>query len=573
MISGLGLVLIELLCFLPIMRKAGFYFDDWATLCQLYFGPKEFGIWALMQNYAVHNSLVIIRPLEALHFGIAYWFFGVNPWPWHALNIGLEIIVGLLTCAIVSKLSGSQVLGFFSGAFVLLCPSHDSSHYWIVCSSVSLSFALYLGSLLATIQSVTVAKPSSRLLLQTVSAFLFALSLFNYETFMPLAVVNILVVIFSQMNKPFSKSNFAEALKLSVPTILSMVLPVVSLVCYLKFIVPAISAASMREIHFDPQVFLSTIFNGVGLHTPVTFMSFVVQRAAEGLDGATGSEVVRLLLIALLSGGGIYFLSRIEPCSSEAVSQDCNSLLFPEFLILVGIIAVVVSYSIFGLSPDYPPTFMTYLNRINTGASLGTALAIGGLWSYVSGKIPSVGSFRLIRLLLFWVLPTLLLVGFTLANFGLAKPWIVSWQNQKHIQEQIVLKAHQWPADASILLANCPRYVMWAPVYDGVWDFRNTLQIILNRRDLQAGVVSERLVLGPAGLTDVSRGVVCGVYPFSSLYLLVAPSCNPVRVQSADQFVQVVERDGMGFGLDPAALKAWQQKAKSIGSLPHEPER
>lgn len=557
-------MLIELLCFLPIMRKVGFYFDDWATLCQLFFGPKEQGLWGLMQNYAVHNSLVIIRPIEALHFGTVFWFFGVNPLPWHAVNIGLEIIVGLLTCAIVRRLCGSEAVAFFAAAFVLLCPSHDSSHYWIVCSSVSLSFALYLASLLATIESVSASKSSSRLLLQLLASLLFALSLFNYETFMPLAVVNIMVVVFLRMDSALSLKTVASAVVRSLPTVASMALPVVSLVCYLKLIVPRISAASMREIHFDPQVFLSTICSGVELHFPVTFARFVFARAFEGLQGLTLSEVARIILIGVVILGCLLFHAGCKRSRETNEGEKNSAFVQPHYLTLVGLVAVAISYTIFGLSPDYSPTFMTYLNRINTGASFGVALILAGAWSYLSCKYDYCRSIGLPKLFLMQTIPTLLLLTFALADLGLSKPWIASWATQKHIQEQIVRTAEQWPSNASVLLMNCPRYVMWAPVYDGVWDFRNTVQIILNRPDFKAGVVSERLLLNQDGLSDISRGIVCGTYPFSSLLMLAAPSCRAIRVENAEQFVQVVEREGMGFGLEREALKVWQEKAREI---------
>jgi hypothetical protein len=559
-----SLVLIELLCFLPIMRSVGFYFDDWATLSQLYFGPKDQGLWALVQNYGYNNSLVIIRPIEALHFGLAFYFFGLNPFPWHLVNVILEIVVAILTCVIVRKLSGSLVVGFFAAVFVMLCPSHDSSHYWIVCSSVTLSFALYLASLLATIEALGTSKVLMRVSLHSCSALFFALSLFNYETFMPLAVLNIFVSILVHLNRSISLTALFLALRKSVPSVLAMVLPVVSLLFYLKVVVPSISSVPMRAINFDMTVFLTTIFNGVCLSSPMSLAAFVFERAREGLSAVSTGELLRAALLTLLVGGVIFLLTSSAKDSKQSAPDTSKSLLSAYQLILLGLIAVVVSYSIFGLSPDYPPTYLTYLNRINTGSSFGLALAFTGIFMLCFGRIKGRESLSIWPVVALSIPPMLLFLVFTLANFGLAKPWIASWVTQKHIHNKIVQNAKKLAPNSSLLLLNCPRYVMWAPVYDGIWDFRNTVRILLHDRDFSAGVVSERLVLSKNKLEDISRGVVCGVYPFSSLYLLVAPDCNPIRVENPKQFVEVVESRGMDFGLEQSAVRRWKERVADL---------
>lgn len=572
LLSALGLVLVELLCFLPIMRRVGFYLDDWATLSQLYFGPKEHGFWALAQAYGYNNSLVIIRPLEALHFALVFWNFGLNPLPWHITNVVFDCAVAILVNIVVRKLSASRAIGFFAAIFVLLCPTHDSSHYWVVCSSVTLSFVFYLGSLLSTIEALKAKGKFMKAGRHFMAALLFTLSLFNYETFMPLAVLNILVAFFYNVNRGCPRLEFSarllsilrSAVFASLPVVTSMVLPVVTLLYYLKVIVPSISTASMRSINFDINVFLSTVLTGVELNTPLPFLRFVFSRVGEGIDGISVAEIIRLgvsiCIVALIAG----WYSRVERDSikhEQVASLENDSMKMAGLpLIFLGLFTVVVSYTIFGLCSDYPPSFVTLFNRINTGAAFGLALLFSGLLSLRSIQSIKVEGFRQLVLLGPAIAVTAV---FTLANFGLSKPWIVSWQTQKQVQNHLVPVVAGLPSNATVLLLNCPRYVMWAPVYDGIWDFQNTARILLNRKNFSASVVSERLIVDRNAVRDVSRGTECGAFTFSTLYLLEAPSCIAMPAQNAERFVNLVEQKGMQFGLQKQALEKWRASANN----------
>ncbi len=572
LLSAVGLVLVELLCFLPIVRRVGFYLDDWATLCQLNFGPKEQGFWTLALHYCLNNTLVVIRPIEAVHFCLAYWNFGIDPLPWHLVNVFFEIIIAILAYAILRRLSGSSSVGFFSAVFLLLCPSHDSSHYWVVCSSVSLSFALYLGSLFATLHAVADVHLFRRIAFHSLSSILFALSLFNYEMFMPLATVNVAVsillslrersVLLAEPRREFSLVLIRHSVLSSLPTIVAMVLPILLLVLYLKLVVPFVSNASMRSISFDISIFLLTLRNGIQLNLPGPFSCFVAARAAEGLEGISSLEALRVLLITSISTSLVVWLNSREAITTPLKEQYESSLSgLP--LVLLGMFTVFVAYTIFGLCPDYPPTFMTIFNRINTGASFGLALVISGVFTHravVGGDSRTRMQFGL--MVLFCVLSVSV---FSLANIGLSKPWIASWKTQKHIQNELVTHSGLLPVGASLLLLNCPRYVLWAPVYDGVWDFQNTARILLNRKNFNANVVSERLIVDSLGVKDVSRGIECGVYPFSSLYLSVAPDCVPIRASTPQHFIDIVEHDGMGFGLQREAVARWKVEAAAAG--------
>ena len=73
-------------------------------------------------------------------------------------------------------------------------------------------------------------------------------------------------------------------------------------------------------------------------------------------------------------------------------------------------------------------------------------------------------------------------------------------------------------------------------------------------------MVSERLSLDSEGVQDMSRGYKCGSYPFKNLLLVIAPQAELVRVKDGRDFIDVVGRRGMTFGLSPQALAEWTKQ-------------
>ena len=542
-----------------MIAHVGFYLDDWATLSFLHFAPREDGLLGLWKNYLLSDGRVLIRPIEVIHYGTIFWFAGLKPYAYHLVNLVFEILAAFFAFLCLRKLSGVSSLSLVAAIFILLHPGHDSSRYWVICTSVSLSLALYFVSFFASLKGLD-RKGTGSLFWHAAAGFFFLLSLLNYETFLPLAALSVLSAFYTG----FRESAFApgdwqgslsklallkRGLARALPVLLSLVLPLVLLLIYLKIIVPLFGHGYAHPVKLDAKVMLDTVFTGLALNTPWQAGAFFLTQARDAVSTWTSGEIVRLLLIALISGGSVYLLNAFS------LKAPDTGRLRPLDLISLGIVSMVASYTIFGLSPDYKPTYLTLVNRVNTGASVSAALILLGLLLLL-GKF----SVRL-RVIVPVVAAVFFAAFFTLADWGLAKPWITSWYTQRTIFEAISKKRDEIPRGSSVLLVNCPRYALWSPVFDGVWDFQNMLRIITNDKSASGNVVSERLSVEKGALVDVSYNYECGRYPFKSLFLLVAPGTGGfIRCPDGGTFVSVVEREGMTFGLDKKVLSKWRSQ-------------
>lgn len=566
LLSALVLAFIELCCFLPIMGKVGFYLDDWATMAYLHFAPRNQGLIEYLKYYLLNDSRVQNRPLEVLHFGLIDWFAGANPLIFHLFNLGLEALCAFLAYRIFVRISGEKAIALIAALFFLLHPGHDSTHYWVICSSVTLSMFLYLCSLhfsLAFADSAIVQGQSGvrfkPWLFASLASLFFLLSLLNYETLVPLAALNVLLV--AALTKPsLEAESWLSSLRPGLVVAVALSISIGLLICYLKFFMPVLGKGYVHQAIFDWPVMVKTLARGCELNLPIAFFAFIFEQCQAVWASISRAEWLRLASIGVGAAVVVFGLRQFDARERTVQSplEPARGYLTPLYLIGIGAIGVVASYSVFGLSSDYEPTYYTMVNRINAGAAFASSIVLLGLlklvpyWSGVrANNIASV---------LLALFSGALVACFGLTNFGLARPWLVSWQTQTTIRKNILAQRDNLGKGPTLLLVNCPRYVMWSPVFDGVWDFCNMLRIGLNDFDVNASVVSDRLSVDSKGVKDVARGYECGRYPFDRLILVVAPGAELIAARDAKHFIQTVSARGMGFGLPAKCIEQWEKE-------------
>jgi hypothetical protein len=558
------LVGVEVASFGASLKKTGFYLDDWLMLKQLTFGPQNY--LDLIYTYLTTDPRVIIRPLEALHFGTVFFFSGADPLGWRLSNMVMEVLSAFFVYLIVTRMALSRSIGFFASLFFMTYPVHDSTHYWAVCSCVSFSLTFYLASLWATLKGASHAARANastamRNLWLGVAYLSFALSIYGYEPFLPLCALNaVAYVLISSGMKPILSSARKIVLH-SIP----YAAVIGSLLLYQRTIVPLILKAALHKIHFDPGLIAGTIVEGLRVSSPVGMTPFIashVNSFVQSSDLNTGNTV-RLFLLAVLVALGVLVSADVKRLSMKTSYG----------LLVLGLLTVAASYSIFGLNPEYKPTLITLVNRINTGAAFGLSIVFAGLlslfllWERRPAGEPgshSVGRGTIaLRLAFATVITGCLLVAFTITSWSLGKPWEISWSVQQRTFDAFRARKEEFKNVRNVVLMNCPRYVDATPVFDGPWDFEQQLHLALGRSDIAGGVVSERLIIGKDSAQDVTLGFACAEYPFNDLVLVTPGLTSVVKVHSAGEFIDVIEREGRQFGLQDSTIADWRSQVES----------
>lgn len=551
-LTGLGF-----LCFWPTVKHVGFYLDDWIMLNTLANGPDNF--WECFKYYFSADVRVVKRPIEALHFLVMFKMFGLRPVGYHVFNLVMEIIAGWLFYFCLVRMTGKRLIALAGASLFLLYPSHNATHYWVVCSSVTLSLIFYFGSLLANLEAEIRKKP----FLHVLSAVLFLIGVLNYEVFVPLVAINVLVVFFIAMKTEGMKRAFISSSLVVV--LLGIATAMAS--AYISWIVELVGSAWLHHVMFDYNLMTTTISKGFYYNFPwVAFAFFFEKIALKFQFGVAFTDWLLMLSMILLFCISSWFLLKLGSSSSN--NGDESESLFPEFkslksnsqaiwLFLLGLITIFVSYTIFGLNDSYEPTFGTLVNRVNTGASIGVTFIFCSLVIYLFNLAGEKTS-RKLPVILLVSISSLLVSVFSFTNWSLSRCYRLSWQLQSHIIKHIRDNRAHFSGVKSLLLANVPRYVDEAPVFDGVWDFQPMLRLNLENKKINGGVVSDRLKVEEDRVVD-SRGLmILGSYKFDGLSVLVSPQCDLLKVNTANEFIDLIQDKGMTYELNKELPEKWR---------------
>lgn len=547
LVALIGLAILEIICFFPSLKETGFYLDDWVFLSIFKSGPSDF--WQAFHNLLAVDPRFINRPLEAILFLTSYKCFGMNPLGYHLSYAVMEVISAWLLYLVLSRIGKSRLTAFLASAVFLLMPTHNASHYWVSCICVGLSLCLFCGSLLA--DSIGAVKRS--IIWHVISCLLFILSIFNYELFLPLIVLNIFIVV---KTKSDQGDSLVDSIKGAVPTALMFMGSIMLLLFYLKIVVPKIGKTWTHEVKLDPILMFNTVAEGIKLHMP----SYFLEHFGKILNSTFSSG---LSLMQMLSIFGIAITIVIVSVYQKSQESDDypDSLRSGLAILFAGIISFVASFTIFGLNHEYFPTYLTLVNRINTGAAISVAFIVSGtllLLRYILNQLKTRSSTTNVLL----IVPIIVLsTYFCTVNWALARPYILSWQVQSHIAKFLKENKTKLKTVKSMFIANAPTYADEAPVFDGVWDFEPMARIMLDRDDLQGGAITDRLrfLQGKDYVQDYSGTFLCATYQFDELYILFSPECELVKVESPKQFIDLIESRGLKFKR-PDLAETWRKQ-------------
>lgn len=524
-------LLLEALTFGEILPRIGFYLDDWNMVSQLYFGPQQ--LWSMIGTYFLGDPKIIVRPVEVPHFISMFWLFRLEPIGYHLTNAFMEVVTVWLAYVVLYRLSDSRMLSLLAGIVFLLYPIHDSTHYWIVASSATLSLMLYMVSLWCNIEGAARANRT----LMAVGYLCFALSIFNYECYLPLFPFSVACALYVTADR---KRFVARGFLQSIPYVLA----IAAVFAYGRWLVPLLGTAWVHGAEINPANIFRTVVRGVQVSITAEPFQFLGDRLVR--DGVWSRPRAWLAIVPACVCGCIL----LAAFAKEQVSR--KKVLLMAF---AGFVVVLLSYTIFGLNSEYEPTLSTFVNRINYAAALGAGMLFAAIVLLVgttrSGKFQQVFlSIALVGFVLFSIL----------GNWAMSRPWTLSWVMQKHVRQVVLDNRTAFKSNDTIMLLNSPRYVMWSPVFDGAWDFQNMVRLTLNDSTINGGVVSERLSVKPGCVVDVSHNYVCATYPFAGMRALVATDSQVVPIHNASDFVDVVSRRGMAFDLDSGMPAKWRSQ-------------
>lgn len=549
-----SLLFVQIACFLPICFQVGFYLDDWLTFWNLHFAPHN-PIDLIKASF--NDPRMVTRPVQCLYYGISYFFFADRPLPYHLLRCALEFVgVACLYLGLL-RLSGQRIFATLGALFFILYPNHDATHYWIGAGlGPGFGLSLYLASFYLLIESAKAELLNKRLAWYSGSLVAFALSAFCYESFLPMlslsfCALNLCYPKGEGTSPPsFLKRTFSSLLYLLPFVLLALCEPV-----YQRVLLPRISKTFLSPSTFDLNYFLSVFPAAANVSFGPSFFNFCFERARDAIISISPLSAVQAVCTVLAAIAALLISTKISKDSLPEQSPSARTEGFgPLPYVVSGALVFVCSYLTFAVAQGYTPVLDTMLNRVNIGGSVAMSIILAALVCSLLNAKSSLSSTN-------WKLTALTLpvvTFFALANLGLSAFWICSWEVQKNTRFLIQKHADQIKAGDSIILAHIHRYLMWAPVFDGTWDFQSMLRMTLNRNDVQGGVISDRLSIQGANVVDNSLGYVCASYPADRITVLFPSEDKWLRTATTAGFVEAIEENKSQLLLEQSTFDRWR---------------
>ena len=88
------------------------------------------------------------RPVFVLWIRLSYLLAELSPWGWHFLSIAKHLLVGIVLCLLIYRLSGDRLASFVAATLFVLHPSHTESVSWVTVPDPLLTLFLLLSLLL-----------------------------------------------------------------------------------------------------------------------------------------------------------------------------------------------------------------------------------------------------------------------------------------------------------------------------------------------------------------------------------------------------------------------------------------
>jgi hypothetical protein len=495
------LAVISLLTSVLSVTRLGFYSDDWAFLKSFRFAPDQ-SLSGLVRTFTTEND-TSPRPVQALYDAILYRLFGLNPLGYH-VAIAIVIFLSLwLFYLALEQLLEDRVAALAIVLLYGLLPHYSTVRLWLATTQITVSMAAYF---LAVYSDTRQLLANTAWGWTTLSVVCLLLSGLSYEAFLPLFLVNPIVMglkhiqIRRRGQEPCRKTWEWWLYYLRNP-------PLILLILGFKFLVT--SRASSIQEPWIKNAFPAAVelnFGAYGMRLPHV-LGAIWRRY---FDAPTFIlSLVITLIIAL-------YLARLAITTSQR-----------QFRVVEIFALTLAAFVLTGLSYAYFWTTFGFgvgiNNRVAVAASVPVSILIAGLaglFSRILGR-GNVGN------LLFCVLISLCCgcaywIDQTIASF-----WIESSHRQQVILSQIQQAIANPPKGTSILLDG---YCPWTGpgiIFETDWDLTGVFAFAYNDPSIQGDVlwpqmqVSERAVLNPTEKTT---------YPFASLYFYDVGKQQATRV-------------------------------------------
>ncbi len=440
----------------PALLDLGFYHDDWFTLSIIHFAPPS--LEHRMATLANADATQWFRPLDIPLWCGLYALFGLDPLPWQAFLLLVNVGGAVAAAQVAHRYGLSRARSLLAGLLFLAYPSKDANLYWPLNVISPLSLLLALAAHLRALAYIQTGREASRW--AAAGLYLASVATYDQTAFLPAAWLAH-PRLFDAGVGPRARRAFLTAGA-----------ALAAFFSYKFLIVPfGLGIPYSKTVILSPWNFVRAYLAGINSLAGPELIQGTLLSLWRGLSTQPLAAVAALALPWLLIS------RRWEGDDEPAFSSSRDAL------VLVGALMAALAYLPVALSA-YVPAPLNHQNRINLGPALGLVLAAGGCVSRAGAGRPS---------------GLILAAGVLLAaQCGSALSWAESYRRQVDVWGQVLRLKEAWPADKTLLVRLPERYVdRRAPVFDASWDITGAVRLWTGDARRRARTLNPRMRFEP----------------------------------------------------------------------------
>ncbi len=494
--DSLAIALVVLLSAALYVPFLGFYSDDWTFLWYVLGDPRRQSLGEMLWRTFSLTDSIMTRPVHALYAGILLAVFGAQPLGHHVVNSSVIAASAVLFYLVLREIGQDRLTALAAALLFGLLPHYATDRFWFVTIQVALSAAAYFISLLADLKAT--GRPAGRRWpLRMVSVVALLTSVMSYEIFMPLIVLNPVVVWFC--HRRHGTAEWRSILPFAVVQLAIVIACGVFKAIYTARMVEA--TAIDHVVWFGKLLaiaFYTLVFGDFGLRLPLVLWDIVARQDVAPVVGA-----------GLLAGMVVLVYLRRAARETGAMLADRVA---HARRIAAGALLVIAGYSIFFVTFTAGISTTGINNRTSMAAVIGIALGIVGVLGWAVTWFPPTWRVSIFTA----AVATLCASGFIIVN-TLGLYWGAAAARQRVVLAAVKRDVPTLPSGSTLLLDGLCPYVGPAPVFDSWWDISAALRLVYRDDSLAGDIVKPSLEITEEGIYTHIWDKRIGPYRYQTL--------------------------------------------------------
>jgi hypothetical protein len=472
--------------------RIGFYWDDWRLFQLLHFSTDQ-SLSGLMRSLFAGWPDLRVRPVQVLQLAVLYQLFGLKPVGHHLVNTAILFLgVSVFYFALLA-LTGRRLMSLAIAAIYGVLPHYSTDRFWYANFCANLSMVFYFLSLYWDVKSLRF-KGSRMWQWKGAGSLSLVTSSLSYEVFMPLFLLNPVLIAFKRWQLRFSEKSVrwnwmtSGLFYLANPLLLGLI--------------GVIKGRYNRRAPGVNSLGWWLVDNTLSSSADLTYRAYLFKlpHILWAISNKYWSWPAFLIALAV----GVVIATYLMHVAKTSEQRP------PHFLVLA--LTLCGATLISGLSYAYFYSYYSVNTGVNNRVAIAAAVAVAISWASLAALLSRIFLRRVISNRVFCSLVALLCASACLITNTISSFWVVAAQKRSEILREMK-ENFRPPRGSSVLLTGLCAWEGPGIIFEADWDVTGALALLYEDNTIKGDVLWPWIKAQEQGIDSGKN-----VYSFASLY-------------------------------------------------------